>query len=84
MPEFSLFDSLVESQKVQAREMLGITQGNISLYRQKHRETVIHESSPWELEEPGIGMRTLDFSYMFLSTTVPHIPILNLAAFSIL
>ena len=35
-----------------------------SFVTRRHREVVIREDSPWELEEPGIGTRALDFSYV--------------------
>lgn len=47
---------------------------NISVYRQKHREVVVRESSPWELQgKPGIEIGALDFAVTWLFPPPFHV-----------
>lgn len=47
---------------------------NISMYRQKHREVVVQESSPWELQgKPGIEIGALDFAVTWLFPPPFHV-----------
>lgn len=74
---------LYNYRRLKPKGLLKTVYYSISVYRQEHREVVVHQSSPWELQgEPGIETGALDLpvSYTCFSTTIPCTPILNPAA----